>query len=107
MIDFGGATYDDDPDKSTIVNTRQYRSPEVTLELGWSYPSDIWSTACIIAEVEIYEIYGGINSVRENVMCGCCLCRFIAETCCSKRYATLIVIYLFIYFINLIGVYCM
>lgn len=51
VIDFGGATFDDDPEKSRIVNTRQYRGPEVTLELGWSFPSDVWSTACIIGEV--------------------------------------------------------
>ena len=52
MIDFGGATYDDDEKKSTIVNTRQYRGPEVILEIGWSFPSDIWSVGCIIAEVQ-------------------------------------------------------
>ncbi len=51
VIDFGGATYDDDEDKAGVINTRQYRGPEVTLELGWSFPSDIWSVACIIAEV--------------------------------------------------------
>lgn len=51
VIDFGGATYDNDPQKSRIVNTRQYRGPEVTLELGWSFPSDIWSVGCIIGEI--------------------------------------------------------
>uniref|UniRef100_M4C289 Protein kinase domain-containing protein n=1 Tax=Hyaloperonospora arabidopsidis (strain Emoy2) TaxID=559515 RepID=M4C289_HYAAE len=40
LIDFGGATYEDES-KSSIINTRQYRSPEVILGLGWSYPSDI------------------------------------------------------------------
>jgi serine/threonine protein kinase len=51
VIDFGGGTYDDEDDKATIINTRQYRGPEVTLEVGWSFPSDIWSAACIIGEV--------------------------------------------------------
>jgi serine/threonine protein kinase len=51
VIDFGGGTYDDEDDKATIVSTRQYRGPEVTLELGWSFPSDIWSAGCIIGEV--------------------------------------------------------
>lgn len=51
VIDFGGATYDDDEHKSTIVNTRQYRAPEVILEVGWSYPSDLWSAGCIITEL--------------------------------------------------------
>lgn len=30
VIDFGGATYDDEH-KSTIINTRQYRGPEVLI----------------------------------------------------------------------------
>lgn len=50
LIDFGGATYDTDK-KSSIINTRQYRSPEVILGLGWSMPSDLWSAGCIIAEL--------------------------------------------------------
>lgn len=50
VIDFGGATYDDET-KSTVINTRQYRAPEVILELPWSFPSDIWSLGCILAEL--------------------------------------------------------
>jgi Protein kinase domain len=42
VIDFGGATYDSEK-KSSIVNTRQYRAPEVILGCGWSMPSDLWS----------------------------------------------------------------
>ena len=42
VIDFGGATYDNEK-KSSIVNTRQYRAPEVILGVGWSMPSDLWS----------------------------------------------------------------
>ena len=42
VIDFGGATYDNEK-KSSVVNTRQYRAPEVILNLGWSMPSDMWS----------------------------------------------------------------
>lgn len=54
VIDFGGATYEHDRSKTRIINTRQYRGPEVTLELGWSYPSDMWSAGCIIAEVSLF-----------------------------------------------------
>ena len=50
MIDFGGATYDNEK-KSSIVNTRQYRAPEVILGVGWSMPSDLWSIGCILAEL--------------------------------------------------------
>ena len=50
MIDFGGATYNDER-KSSVVNTRQYRAPEVILGVGWSTPSDLWSAGCILAEL--------------------------------------------------------
>jgi serine/threonine protein kinase len=50
LIDFGGATLESDY-HSKIINTRQYRSPEVILGLGWTFPSDIWSVGCIIAEL--------------------------------------------------------
>lgn len=63
LIDFGGATYDDES-KSSIINTRQYRSPEVILGLGWSYPSDIWSAGCIIAELYIGEL---LFATHENL----------------------------------------
>lgn len=42
VIDFGAATYDNEK-KSSVVNTRQYRAPEVILGVGWSMPSDLWS----------------------------------------------------------------
>lgn len=42
IIDFGGATYDNEK-KSSVVNTRQYRAPEVILGTGWGLPSDLWS----------------------------------------------------------------
>ena len=42
VIDFGGATYDHEK-KSSVVNTRQYRAPEVILGAGWSMPSS-WSS---------------------------------------------------------------
>ena len=50
LIDFGSAVFDNEY-KSKIVNTRQYRAPEILLELGWSFPSDIWAAACAIGEL--------------------------------------------------------
>lgn len=50
MIDFGSATFDDEA-KGGIINTRQYRAPEVILDLGWSLPSDIWGLGCILMEL--------------------------------------------------------
>lgn len=55
IIDFGGATYDYEH-KSALINTRQYRSPEVILGLGWSTPSDVWSVGCILMEMYTGEL---------------------------------------------------
>lgn len=49
MIDFGSATFDDEY-HSSVVSTRHYRAPEIILQLGWSFPCDIWSIGCIIVE---------------------------------------------------------
>ena len=50
LIDFGGATWKHEH-HSTIVCTRQYRPPEVTLGLDWSHPVDCWSMGCILVEL--------------------------------------------------------
>lgn len=55
VIDFGGATYEHDSHAS-IVNTRQYRAPEVILGMRWLYPSDLWSIGCIIAELFLGDL---------------------------------------------------
>lgn len=57
MIDFGGATYASDA-HTLIINTRQYRAPEVILENHcWDEKSDIWSMACIIVELYSGELF--------------------------------------------------
>ncbi|KAL0587642.1 hypothetical protein ABG067_002661 [Albugo candida] len=66
LIDFGGATYDDES-KSQIINTRQYRSPEVILGLGWSYPSDIWSAGCIVAELYMGDLLFATHDNMEHL----------------------------------------
>jgi len=66
LIDFGGATYDRDK-KSTIINTRQYRAPEVILGLGWSIPSDLWSAGCIIAELYKGELLFATHDNSEHL----------------------------------------
>ncbi|CAM9184203.1 unnamed protein product, partial [Heterosigma akashiwo] len=66
VIDFGGATYDDEH-KSSIINTRQYRGPEVTLGLGWSFPSDQWSVGCILAELFSGELFFGTHANNEHL----------------------------------------
>jgi dual-specificity kinase/CDC-like kinase len=63
LIDFGGATYDD-RHKSKLINTRQYRAPEVILGVGWSMPSDVWSVGCIVAELASGEL---LFSTHDNL----------------------------------------
>lgn len=50
VIDFGSATFEDQY-HSRVVSTRHYRAPEVILELGWTFPADIWSCGCILMEL--------------------------------------------------------
>lgn len=63
IIDFGGACYDNEK-KSTIITTRQYRAPEVILGTGWSMPSDMWSTGCILAELYQGEL---LFATKDNI----------------------------------------
>eukprot|EP01102_Stenamoeba_stenopodia_P020673 TRINITY_DN814_c1_g1_i1.p1 TRINITY_DN814_c1_g1~~TRINITY_DN814_c1_g1_i1.p1 ORF type:complete len:599 (-),score=63.06 TRINITY_DN814_c1_g1_i1:274-1881(-) len=54
LIDFGSATFEHQYHTS-IVSTRQYRSPEVILGTGWTYPCDMWSVGCILMELYLGE----------------------------------------------------
>jgi serine/threonine protein kinase len=60
IIDFGGATFHNEH-HSDIINTRQYRAPEVILGelysgLGWNESSDLWSLGCILLELYSGEL---------------------------------------------------
>lgn len=66
LIDFGGATFESDH-HSSIINTRQYRGPEVILNLKWSYPSDVWSVGCILAELYCGELLFATHQDTEHL----------------------------------------
>jgi dual-specificity kinase/CDC-like kinase len=66
VIDFGGACYDNDK-KSSLINTRQYRAPEVILGTGWSMPSDMWSAGCILAELYRGELLFATHDNLEHL----------------------------------------
>jgi serine/threonine protein kinase len=56
VIDMGGATFDEEY-HSTVINTRQYRAPEVIMKTStWDQSSDLWGVGCIIV-----ELYSGIS----------------------------------------------
>eukprot|EP00930_Biecheleria_cincta_P059285 TRINITY_DN45032_c0_g1_i1.p1 TRINITY_DN45032_c0_g1~~TRINITY_DN45032_c0_g1_i1.p1 ORF type:complete len:562 (-),score=70.20 TRINITY_DN45032_c0_g1_i1:85-1680(-) len=50
LIDFGNATYERETHPK-VINTRQYRAPEVFLDLGWNERSDLWAVGCTIMEL--------------------------------------------------------
>merc|ERR1719443_921573 len=66
LIDFGNATYEDEH-HSSIINTRQYRGPEVILSLGWHERSDIWSMGCILMELYTGELLFGTHENLEHL----------------------------------------
>lgn len=66
IIDFGNATYEDEH-HSSIINTRQYRGPEVILGLGWDEKSDLWSLGCILMELYSGELLFGTHENLEHM----------------------------------------
>jgi len=66
LIDFGNATYEEEH-HSSIINTRQYRGPEVILGLGWNERSDVWSMGCIFMELYTGELLFGTHENVEHL----------------------------------------
>lgn len=66
LIDFGNATYEDEH-HSSVINTRQYRGPEVVLSHGWDQRSDIWSLGCILMELYTGELLFDTHEDKEHL----------------------------------------
>jgi serine/threonine protein kinase len=67
IIDFGGATYKKER-HSDIINTRQYRAPEVILGCcEWDEKSDVWSIACILIELYSGELFFPTHNNEEHL----------------------------------------
>ena len=50
LIDFGNGIFPGDR-RPSVICTRQYRAPEVLLEQPWDEAADVWSMACVFAEL--------------------------------------------------------
>lgn len=66
LIDFGSSVYDNDY-HTRIISTRHYRAPEVILEIGWSFPADIWSVGCILVELYHGNVIFQTHENREHL----------------------------------------
>jgi len=66
VIDFGGATFDW-MHKAAVINTRQYRGPEVILDTGWSFPSDLWSAGCVLMELYLGDLLFKAHAEDEHL----------------------------------------
>jgi dual specificity tyrosine-phosphorylation-regulated kinase 2/3/4 len=70
VIDFGSSCYED-ATFFTYIQSRFYRSPEVILgfEFGYSFPIDMWSFGCILAELFTgHPLFVGENEA-EQIAC--------------------------------------
>lgn len=63
IIDFGSAVFHNEY-HPPVISTRHYRAPEIVLGLGWSFPCDIWSIACILVELVTGE---SLYPIHENL----------------------------------------
>jgi serine/threonine protein kinase len=67
IIDFGGATRENER-HSEIINTRQYRAPEVILGCcQWNEKSDVWCLACIFCELYTGELLFPTHNNEEHL----------------------------------------
>ncbi|KAM8741758.1 dual specificity protein kinase CLK4-like isoform 1-T2 [Acanthopagrus schlegelii] len=66
VVDFGTATFDHDHHES-LVSTRQYRAPEVILDLGWSQSCDVWSLGCVLMEFFLGRVLFMTHDSREHL----------------------------------------
>lgn len=62
LIDFGSSCFNDQQ-MYTYIQSRFYRAPEVILGLPYSSAIDMWSLACLIAELSTGQpLFPGENS---------------------------------------------
>lgn len=70
LIDFGNAVLEveDDIMHTSIINTRQFRAPEVTLKCcEWDRKSDVWGIGCIILELITGNLFFATHNTYEHL----------------------------------------
>ena len=51
-----------------MISTRHYRAPEIVLGLNWSFPCDVWSVGCVLAELVLGESLYPIHNNYEHLV---------------------------------------
>lgn len=67
ICDFGSAAFEDGIHAKT-VSTRNYRAPEIILEIGWSVEVDLWSVGCLIMEMVTGTTFFSTSCDKEHLM---------------------------------------
>merc|ERR1711871_1366984 len=68
VIDFGGTRRTSAGRRhKSLVQTRQYRAPEVLLEYGWSFPADLWSIGCMLLELYTSDLLFPVHHTDEHL----------------------------------------
>jgi len=81
VIDFGGTRRTSAGRRhKSLVQTRQYRAPEVLLEYGWSFPADLWSIGCMLLELYTSDLLFPVHHTDEHL----CLINYICSQIPSK-----------------------
>jgi dual specificity tyrosine-phosphorylation-regulated kinase 2/3/4 len=71
VIDFGSSCFQDEK-VYTYIQSRFYRAPEVILGLPYGPPIDMWSLACILAELHTgIPLFPGIAVIKDVPECMC------------------------------------
>lgn len=66
MCDFGSAAFEDGVHAKT-VSTRNYRAPEIILQVGWSVEVDLWSVGCLIMEMVTGATFFSTSCDKEHL----------------------------------------
>lgn len=65
LVDFGTSCFEG-KQIYEYLQSRYYRAPEIIFKKRYSYPIDMWSFGCLMAELKIGEpIFAGSNNVEQ------------------------------------------
>jgi len=85
VIDFGGTRRTQAGRRhKSLVQTRQYRAPEVLLEYGWSFPADLWSIGCMLLELYTSDLLFPVHHTDEHLCLIEHICGHIPEKMVAK-----------------------